>query len=425
MHQLIPSLVSGTLDEACEKLAEVAVANREKSAFDWGGLGESLRAHAAHLGDSLQTHASDLYQHAQPHLAAIKGFASEHPVGAGALAGAGLGAAYGGLTSLGRDPEERQTGHNMFTGALAGAGVGIGAGLLHQHLPPLLEQLKEQPAAPPAPTAPGAAPPSSTLAPGEFMHNGRKMRIRPGAPGLEELNAKIQGASSPSVPEAGLNAASNFMGGYIQRHPWLASLAGLDATGTLLGGAAQLRNPSGSLNPRDLKAGLPGAIANVGDHPVAQGLKGLQNASPQAAQGAAVWAQLGDKAPQLINPDYDHVTRDAINHAVAEGTPAFGRRPSPRAIGDIFRGSRPRTLPAPATSRLGRLWQGFGELGNRASLAMERAPGPRGWKGRLGGRAAVYGGIPFLQMLYDRYQQQQAQNRQLQQAIQQYAEPVR
>ena len=58
----------------------------------------------------------------------------QHPQIAGTLLGAGGGALLGGATSLAKDPEERQTGNNMLTGALAGAGLGLGGSYMLPYL---------------------------------------------------------------------------------------------------------------------------------------------------------------------------------------------------------------------------------------------------------------------------------------------------
>ena len=67
-------------------------------------------------------------------MSALSQLIQENPHIAGALLGAGGGAAFGGLTSLARPKHDRQTGGSMLTGALAGAGLGLGGSYLVPYL---------------------------------------------------------------------------------------------------------------------------------------------------------------------------------------------------------------------------------------------------------------------------------------------------
>ncbi len=104
-----------TLQEAAELLAKRAVLMREVRQLQKRAFGFDMGQIKDQLG-SLGGQAMDQIK--------------SHPQIAGTLLGAGGGALLGGLSSLGKDPEERQTGNSMLTGALGGAGLGLGASYL-------------------------------------------------------------------------------------------------------------------------------------------------------------------------------------------------------------------------------------------------------------------------------------------------------
>jgi hypothetical protein len=60
----------------------------------------------------------------------ITEYAKANPALTGAAIGAGGGALFGGLSNLAKDPEDRQTGRGLLTGALAGGALGLGVGHL-------------------------------------------------------------------------------------------------------------------------------------------------------------------------------------------------------------------------------------------------------------------------------------------------------
>lgn len=104
-----------TLPEAIELLAKRAVVMREVRQLQKQAFGFDMSQLKDYGGQAMD-------------------YMSQHPQLTGTLAGAGGGALLGGLSSLGKDPEERQTGNSMLTGALAGAGVGLGGSYLLPYL---------------------------------------------------------------------------------------------------------------------------------------------------------------------------------------------------------------------------------------------------------------------------------------------------
>lgn len=171
------SWLDGSMEDAIEMLAKLAVvarrvrSAREKTALDLSDVGQQLKGYGTKALDWVNAPGK---QHLR------------YP-----LVGAGVGGLLGGLSSLGRPKEERQTLRSMLTGGIAGAGLGLGGGLLAKNWkkiwpgpgpdpgPDPVEELKDELAK----RAPGWLPSRKTLGAGVGLAAGSEMLARstPGA----------------------------------------------------------------------------------------------------------------------------------------------------------------------------------------------------------------------------------------------------
>lgn len=119
---------SAQIKQAAEDLAILAVADRLLGEKQAEGFADALRGFANTARDYVGDAWQNLPQKAKNPLLYA---------GVGA-AGGGL---LGGLSSLGRDPEERRPFRSALSGALAGAAGGAGLGLLRDQLPNEMEDL--------------------------------------------------------------------------------------------------------------------------------------------------------------------------------------------------------------------------------------------------------------------------------------------
>lgn len=165
-------LLNGTMAEAVEKLAAYATALRARPLTDW-----EKSAMGSDFLSSLGT--------------AFK----ENPTLGSALAGGGLGAAVGGVSTAmgnrGKDPKQKKgLLGSMLTGGIAGAGIGAGASMAHKGI----ENLKGE-----------GAMGHDALRPGEFTMKGPdgqpvKMRIDPKAlKDNPDLHKQVKALTTPSL----------------------------------------------------------------------------------------------------------------------------------------------------------------------------------------------------------------------------------
>lgn len=413
----MPASLSSTvnnLDEAIEKLAAVAAEARLRRKYAMPSLSDAFSA--------------------------LKSQATAHPTAALGLGGAALGGLYGGLTSLGQEPEERQPLSRALTGALAGGAAGIGAGMLHEHLPPLLDGQSTH-----------TMPQKENLGPGVFIHNGKKMQINPDTPGLPDLNQKVHELMSRDPASLGVGQIADWMHSYAKKYPVLAGVAGADAMSHVGGRLAERFNPGGSLNPQHLAAGVKNRFGDTsGGLKAEKGLgqrlsQMIHNSTPDELQKimAGVRSGVGIGGKEPISAEY-------LRHLIEEGTPAGGRLGGFRSLMDvgqnIAKGIFPNYKPDPllgtgyrnssnvmsgstALATQPNTWYHRARTGasqieeapgmlNRALRGINRIKGPTTPAHRLGGRLGLYGGIPLAMWFAERQNQNAQNNEAVQQLMQ-------
>lgn len=418
----MPASLSSTvnsLDEAIEKLASVAAEARLRRKYAMPSFSDALSA--------------------------LKSQAAAHPTAALGLGGAALGGLYGGLTSLGQEPEERQPLSRAFTGALAGGAAGLGAGVLHEHLPALLNGQSST-----------TMPAAEQLGPGVFYHGGKKMQINPDTPGLPELNQKVHDLMSRDPASLGVGKVTDWMNTYAKNHPILAGIAGADAMSHVGGRLAERFNPGGSMNPQHLSAGIRNEFTEVasggGGLKADKGLgKRLSDILKNSTNADLQKIMAGVRSGHGLGGD-SPVSAEYLRRMIEQGTPHGGRLGGFRSLMDvgqnIAKGIFPNYKPDPllgtgyrdtskamsnstALATQPRTWWHQARTGapnieaapgmlNKALRGINRIQAPQGPYARVGGRLGLYAGIPLAMWFANR----QRQNSQNNEAVQQLMERV-
>lgn len=251
---VVQSWLDGSMDGAIEMLAKRSVVARrirgarEKTAIDWEALSKRLGGYGTKALDWVNAPG-------EQHL--------RYP-----LVGAGVGGLLGGLSSLGRPKEERQTLRSALMGGMAGAGVGLGGGLLAKNWSKLF-------------------PPSSPGAGDEDPLKGKNEAIRR----LESELAKIAPGTLPSYGSLGTGVG----------------LAGASEVAAGLTPGA-LRRGAGT-PPRDVTQGSPANILHGGGVRTRDQLRAIAEAhglrsplKPKPGVPAPIPVDIGDLVLQPSTP---------------------------------------------------------------------------------------------------------------------------
>lgn len=152
---------NGSVKEAAEMLAHRAVAGRilrpllEKDALDLASIAKSVKGFGSQAIDAARNYGGQAIDAANAGIgkltdavvpAAAKNFHVDNALRTG-LIGAGLGAAAGGLSELGRDKEDRSYTRGLLGGAVAGGLAGAGGQLAYDNFPAAADtEVKKTPA---------------------------------------------------------------------------------------------------------------------------------------------------------------------------------------------------------------------------------------------------------------------------------------
>ena len=348
------------------------------------------------------------------------------------LAGAGIGAGVGGLSSFGRKKERRNTLGSALTGAAAGAGIGGGAYLLGKNFNGM----------------PGGG---SSDSKGLFQHNGKGYNLDPDAiknnPGLIQ---QIDSLKEKSLPSKLISGATDTVTGLAKHNPLIATVMGLDAGVHGVGSAAHWLNPKVSLNPQHLATGLAKYVDDpkiFGDlskpeapHPIkalAKRFGAGELKTPRLQQILAEARQLG---PGQAVPGLPGITTDHLKKLTdAGGGPV--RVGGQRALADIWEGL-PGKLKRTTDPLVGTGWDtahapggGVGQLsgmgnkirrllgGGRENATLAKTV--RGARmGKMLPRLGLYGAIPAV-AAYARMRGQESTNSQkLEELLEQLSTPA-
>lgn len=307
-------LLNGTMADAVEKLAAYATALRTRPLTDW-----EKRAMGSDFLASLGT--------------AFK----ENPTLGSALAGGGLGAAVGGVSTAlgnrGKDPNQKKgLMGSMLTGGLAGAGIGAGASMAHKSI----ENLKGQ-----------GAMGHDALKPGEFTVKGpdgqpTKMRIDPKAlKDNPDLHKQVKALTTPSLQSSLAGGVGGAWDAFQKAVPTSAAVLPYAAGADALWHGAGL----GSVNPG--KAG-----GGVGRELFRHGLAKLEGMDP--AVQSSMNAPIGGTKP-VQDPLTGEWSKGRFSSLADNRNPGgwLGRQI------DTIRGKAPWLLGRPNPETLG------GALGSR------------------------------------------------------------
>lgn len=241
-------------DELVILLAKRAVFNKHAAEMRKQAMPD-FSAMASGLADRVKGLAGDAKNWAasNPGLDAVKDWIRQNPAAVSTLAGAGIGAAGGGLTSLGSRSKRKHWMRNAVTGAIAGGAVGGGGYLAARALRPngVVE-----------PSGPLPAPPAKSQTPIPFVHNGKPYNLDPNKATPEVLQRvnELQQLTPTQIGVGGLGAA---LWQYPKNHPILASMLGLDVTGAAAKRLNTMRGASIplSINPDDYRLGAQQILA--------------------------------------------------------------------------------------------------------------------------------------------------------------------
>jgi hypothetical protein len=362
-------LVNQTVEEAADALSKRAHIARELQAMDKEGLS---------LDD-------------------IGGLFKNNPGITATLAGAAGGAGVGGISSLFRNKEDRDTGGSMLTGALAGGALGGGGYLAARHF---------------------SMPQGRDASGGIFQQDGETKRLSPEAvKSSPELLTELDSLRDRSWLTRTVGATQNAMGDYIRANPIIAALGFGDAASHTLGAASRVSGGT-SLAPKFLREGVMRAIASGEESKegliTLRELKGmtddkLQDLLARVKAGPKHFSDFGGKR---VGNDLGSVfTAQDIQDLTDKGG-ATTRHGAGGAMRDLFSkaqqaakkvtgkgllGDKGHSLSGtgytPSGKRVPSFWKG------KFLRALERGPkslAGLGAKGRLGSRAALYGGIPAI-----------------------------
>jgi hypothetical protein len=393
---------------------------------------------------------------------------SLHPAIASTLGGAALGAGVGGLSSMATDDERRNTGGSMLTGALAGGALGGGAYMGSRMLPQIQQKLQTNPNV------------------FSFNHGGEQRKLDPKAvANSPELVKEVEQLKQRSLPTRLVGGSYDFVKDYAKNNPIIATILGLDVGSNVLGTTANAVNPTPSMRNMDLREGLlrhlhPGKdqTSPLGETESLKDMFGWLNSQSDSIKnkvlatargvgddGDVDFTEFGYKAP--VKKDIPQGPERMSSSRLREVTDLGSSKVRPgglRSAKDIIDYvmsntglSKPTHAPGNVDDlKLNRLWgTGYGiddatggvsalpdpkwkvpGLNKEVTLpvnsglrAFEHGPTPtrflrqNAWS-RLGPRAALYAGVPLLQEYANIAGQESANNKRLEQLIQQMSQPV-
>lgn len=344
----------------------------------------------------------------QPFLDAAKNYATENPGTTAALAGAGLGAAAGGLSNFGREKSRRNFGGGILTGALAGGLIGGGGHALSQ-------------------IGKGHAP-----KPNDLKQNS------------PELLAEIKKLEPRSLASKALGGAYDTVVNYGKDHPLLATIGLGDAASHTLGGASNLVGGI-TTNPRPFLEGLSRLTKDNGINMPEETIKELRAAlvgktSDEVAQMLAQLKATGQnlnvsdaKDAVKLSPDMVRtISRlgsgplrpggaDAAMDVVNKLREVFSKNPIPassRLAGTGFAASH---APGVEALRDTGFWGKVHRAGSKGLDALTPAAGYN-WKTRVLPRLGLYAGLPAAQAYWNIAQQESANNKKIQELLARFAE---
>jgi hypothetical protein len=396
---------------------------------------------------------------------------SLHPAIASTLGGAALGAGVGGLSSMATDDDRRNTGGSMLTGALAGGALGGGAYMGSRMLPQIQQKLQTNP----------------NVFSFNHGGEQRKLDPKAVA-NSPELVKEVEQLKQRSLPTRLVGGSYDFVKDYAKNNPIIATILGLDVGSNVLGTTANAVNPTPSMRNMDLREGLLrhlpqagkdkpspigetkslddvlGWISSQGDSvknkvlATARGLgddesldtEGFGYKRPSDRQGnptgpskvpVSKLREITDLGGGKIRPGGVRSAKDIYDYILNLGsksdqTPTFGPH-GPEAANKRLWGTgydfdpatgMAKELPDPKWKVPG-LNKEVTLPVNSGLRAFEHGPTPtrflrqNAWS-RLGPRAALYAGVPLLQEYANIAGQESANNKRLEQLIQQMSQPV-
>lgn len=338
------NLLGSTVKEAAEKLAL-----RRMAGIELRRLKEAGKTKSAGILDTIK----------------------ENPILASTLIGGAGGAAFGGLSSLGRRKEERQTGHNMLTGALAGGALGLGGSLAATKLPEAM-----------------FGPDKSFNMPIKFPLNGKEVEL--------DASQLADSTLRRNPIQRGIDSIGSGLKGYMRNHPLLTALMGVDMASSTARHAGQM-----------------------GEHPHMP-LHGAQSLYDTHVNGKGKDG-LGSIIGKSVEEIRDNIHKVNTNTATPELSSALrsnmrGETNNPiRSIIDLIKGKKsdPTSMTGyvadaakDVTDRFGDVSRVAGKVkeapgfGNKVLRQMSQRFSP---KTRWGLRGAAYLGLPAAQYVLDEY----------------------
>lgn len=408
------SWVKGTVEDAVDMLAKRAAVAR------------LLRVKKADMGETLSNGLSALQRQVEL-----------NPALAFTLGGAALGAGAGGLSSLAADPERRHTGRSALTGALAGAAVGGGGYMASRMLPPVDPKFLPKP------------DPTSFATPGGTRSiNTDAIKSNPA------VIAEIEKLRTKSLPTQAVTGSWDFIKNYASNHPILAAIMAGDIASNAVGTTAGYFSGLPGNKANVLRSGVERFTADGGDaaKDINKALKGfatsatdfdlkdiLRRAREVGATGEVDLPRTATAPakPGGVGKPNIKLPVSKINEIYNMGTPGgTGLRSGGilQGVQDIvdkmFVGADPSYQAGTPASR-GRYTGTSVHSAPRSGMfqrimrTLEQRPGSTSWAGKLGPRAALYLGIPALQGYAGTLSQESANQKRLQQLIEQLSTPQR
>ncbi len=328
--EVLSNLLGSTVKEAAEKLAIRRIAGLEIRR-----LKEAGKTKSAGILDTIK----------------------ENPILASTLIGGAGGAAFGGLSSLGRRKEERQTGHNILTGALAGGALGLGGSMAATKLPEAL-----------------FGPDKKFNMPIKFPLHGKQVELDAAQLADESLRRNPVQRAADTVGSG--------IKGYMSNHPILTGLMGID----MLSSTAR-------------HAGQMGENPNVPLH----GAQSLYDTHVNGKEKGGLGSIIGDSVDDIRNNIHKVNTGTAdskLTSAIRSNIGGETNNPL-RSIIDLIKGKKsdPTSMTGYMADAAGKVKAAPG-LGNEALRYMGKRFSP---KARWGLRGATYLGLPAAQYVLNEY----------------------
>lgn len=357
---------------------------------------------------------------------------------ASTLGGAALGAGVGGVSSMFTPKDRRNTQGSMLTGALGGAALGGGAYLGSQMLGGASDKLR---------TSPDAF---------NFLAGGVERQLNPEAiKNSPELVKEIEKLRSRSPLTQAVGGTWDFFKDYARNHPILGTILAGDVVSHGLGSAANLVTREPSVNPTHFREGVLRSLSDDGKNGPLVGLasksrealgKMMATTSDDGLAGLLAKARSTGGLDVDGGADGFKLPTDRIRSITDHGA-GHVRAFTPQVAYDLaakIKGSVPKSIAdrlgidnsPQALNKVRAMGTGFTEAGEEAgglANALKRWANKGGFKvpgarynmaTRLGPRAALYLGVPALQGYAGLASQESANNKRLQELIEQLSNPV-